>query len=278
MSNAGSLPKFHLAVESYKETDSEFLDRTVYDYSIGANQFHYLNAERLGPRIIYNAISQGYPQVGYNGEYTIHTLSVHGESTDIDKKKTFENDLNLKLRHQANKWMNFIIPDIDIEAKLNSEINKSTFRINENSPYNVGFGISYTLPIIVAGLLAPEGSMLVIENPEAHLHPYGQSKIGQFLTMIANAGVQVVIETHSEHVINGIRVASLTKYQNYKDVVVNFFTKSEKDDEPEVKTIHFTDSAEYTDFPHGFFDQQEDDFLEIVRYKRLQKANKVDNS
>lgn len=71
----------------------------------------------------------------------------------------------------------------------------------------MGFGVSYSLPIVLAGLFAPAGSLLLVENPEAHLHPAGQSQMGTFLAVIAGAGVQVIVETHSDHVLNGVRRA-----------------------------------------------------------------------
>ena len=76
-------------------------------------------------------------------------------------------------------------------------------------PTNMGFGVSYALPVITAGLLAPAGSLLVVENPEAHLHPAGQSRVGRFLAHLAASGVQVVAETHSDHVLNGVRLAAV---------------------------------------------------------------------
>ncbi len=72
---------------------------------------------------------------------------------------------------------------------------------------NMGFGVSYSLPIVLAGLFAPVGGLLIIENPEAHLHPAGQSRMGTFLATLAGDGVQVLVETHSDHVLNGIRRA-----------------------------------------------------------------------
>lgn len=51
-----------------------------------------------------------------------------------------------------------------------------------------------------------KNALIIIENPEAHLHPYSQSMLGKFLALIAENGVQIVIETHSEHIIDGCRI------------------------------------------------------------------------
>lgn len=60
----------------------------------------------------------------------------------------------------------------------------------------MGFGLSYALPIVVGGLVAAKDGLLIVENPEAHLHPQGQSNMGQFLAWLAGKGVQVIVETH----------------------------------------------------------------------------------
>ncbi|MGH3693299.1 MAG: AAA family ATPase [Pseudonocardiaceae bacterium] len=95
-----------------------------------------------------------------------------------------------------------------------------------NSAGNIGFGFSYALPVIIAGLLAPGGGLLLVENPEAHLHPAGQSRLGRFLARIAGSGVQVVLETHSDHILNGVRLAVADERTiNAHDVIVHFFGK-----------------------------------------------------
>ena len=71
---------------------------------------------------------------------------------------------------------------------------------------NVGFGLSYTLPVIVA-LLAPAGALCLIENPESHLHPKGQTKLAELAVRASRAGVQVFVETHSDHFMDGVRIA-----------------------------------------------------------------------
>src|SRR5438046_1441121 len=82
---------------------------------------------------------------------------------------------------------------------------------SEYRPTNVGFGITYALPIVVSILSARPGSLVIIENPEAHLHPRGQVRMGELLSLASTAGIQVLIETHSDHVLNGIRLAVRAK-------------------------------------------------------------------
>jgi predicted ATPase len=71
---------------------------------------------------------------------------------------------------------------------------------------SVGFGTSQVLPIIVQGLLTPAGGTFIVEQPEVHLHPKLQSKLAYFFYALTKANVQCIVETHSDHIINQLRV------------------------------------------------------------------------
>ena len=74
----------------------------------------------------------------------------------------------------------------------------------------------------MAALSAGKNELWLIENPEVHLHPAGQAQMGQFLAEVAAAGVQVIVETHSDHVFNGIRRAVKSKRLAADDVALHF--------------------------------------------------------
>jgi predicted ATPase len=135
-------------------------------------------------------------------------------------------------------------------------------------PTNTGFGISYSLPIIVSCLLARKGAFLIIENPEAHLHPSAQSKLGLFLGVMANSGVKILLETHSDHIINGIQIAVAEKKINYELVSLNFFSYQENSTQPEVQRINLKKMGELTDWPKGFFDQTQIDYSRLIRLRK----------
>jgi predicted ATPase len=129
----------------------------------------------------------------------------------------------------------------------------------------MGFGVSYALPVVVAALRAPQGGLLIVENPEAHLHPAGQSAMGELLALAAGDGVQVLLETHSDHVINGIRraVVEQTVRLPTKDVAIHFVL-DEPAEEP-VTTISLDQTGTLSAWPPGFFDQIERDLAQIAR-------------
>ena len=145
---------------------------------------YYLNAERIGPRLNHQVGSSAYPHVGYMGEYTIQIFE-QMKDEPIALEKAYDKEERLTYYRQVQLWMDFITPGVEISApKLYEKVRTAQMTFGESSPTNVGFGVSYILPIILNGLLAEKNSMFIVENPEAHLHPFGQSRIGQFLAKI----------------------------------------------------------------------------------------------
>ncbi|CPR91936.1 DUF3696 domain-containing protein [Mycobacteroides abscessus] len=239
--------------------------------------FTYLCAERLGPRdmLLVSAQSPDGIGVGVQGEYTAQVLALRETRQVTDRMAVRE-----PLRHpdagsalprlQAEAWLSEIVRPVKITAQWAAGIMASTIRFQETDyygsdirPSNTGFGVSYALPIIVAGVLSQPGDMLIVENPEAHLHPRGQSRLGRFLATVAGSGVQVVIETHSDHVVNGVRLAIAQKTSlSGESAVIHYF------DDNGASTLRIKDSGEVSHWPAGFFDQIESDLGKLARARR----------
>ena len=235
------------------------------------NEFYYLNSERLGPRLVYDVEQQEFDNVGYQGEYTIQMLAQNKENSIVDfPRRGFKDIPDAKLISQVRAWMDYIIPGFYIDiAELEGKLKKAYTTYSKSSPTNVGFGISYVLPIIINGLIAKEGSIFIVENPEAHLHPKGQSNIGYFLGQLSTSGLQIIIETHSEHVINGIRRASLEKKnKNTGSVLLNFFSGIDENKNTTIKEIYLAESADLTNFPRDFFDQVQQDMFTLFNLQK----------
>ena len=121
-------------------------------------------------------------------------------------------------------------------------------------PVNVGFGILYVLPLIVELLISGEDSLLLIENPESHLHPKGQTMIARLISLAANHGCQIICESHSDHIINGVRVAIKNGQISNEKVGVSFFSKN-KDQETKVDNIYVDEKGNLSDYPAGLLDE-----------------------
>lgn len=114
--------------------------------------------------------------------------------------------------------------------------------------------------------------MLIVENPEAHLHPAAQSAVGQFLAYVASAGVQVIVETHSENVINGVRLATINGGIDHNEVALFFFSSEDGSTQPRIDNISVDALAELSAWPIGFFDQQGQDLTELMKARRAKRS------
>jgi predicted ATPase len=240
-------------------------------------EFYYLNTERLGPRHGLDFDHTDFIHCGYRGEYTAQVLLDYGFTYKITDQRSFTAIKSNNLQNQVDAWLNEICPGtlgvtVKPQGAMRGQIVlKASAAQTEVLAPNIGFGISYALPVIVDGLIAKKGSVYIVENPEAHLHPKGQSNIGYFLGKVASAGVKIIIETHSEHVVNGIRRASLDSENLTSSDVGIYFFNSLGSKREQILDLSINEKGELTKFPKDFFDQVNQDNSEIYRLKNLKK-------
>ena len=229
-------------------------------------QLTYLTAERLGPRETYPLEDpRRAPVVGPQGQHTASVL-YHGDETRVLKKLVAVGEAST-LRHQVEARMQGFFPGCEFVVEKVSKANAVTLGIRTSRsmdfhrPVHTGFGLTQVLPIVVAALSAEEDSLLMIENPEVHLHPAGQAHMGEFLAEVAAAGVQVILETHSDHVLNGIRRAVKRNALSPDDAALHFFRpRDEKDeDAAQVHSPALDRDGNIDSWPDGFFDQFDKD-------------------
>ena len=235
-------------------------------------EIQYLNAERIGPRMVNQAGKKN--GIALNGENATYLMDIADKSRrGVAGALTDETNPVQKFSFYVENWMSAILGDMQLN--FHTDYNKAITELWIKNPLVdtgivptlTGFGISYVLPIVVAGLWASSepGSLLIIENPEAHLHPYSQSNMGKFLALLAYCGVQVVVETHSEHVIDGARI-QMAKLHAADQMLVNFMRQSETD--IEILAIDVSPSGELSMWPRGFFDQKQQDLRDIMQLRR----------
>jgi predicted ATPase len=230
----------------------------------------YVAANRIEPRLRYESDSPN--RVKPNATNCVCVLDNHKDDTvrneylDVLAEvfpswKRMGIVADISLGGQVEYWLTKMFGETKVvtsyvkEADVYTLQYKTLSRQGSFKPTNVGYGYSYVLPILVAGLIAQKDDILIVENPEAHLHPQGQSVIAKFLACIAMSGVQVFVETHSEHILNGIRVLMRQDVLTPQDVSVKFFFENEKF----YKEIIINEKGEVQDWPQDFFDQEEHD-------------------
>jgi len=269
----GSQNRFTFQYEAGKRTTYTLNGVPNPDYdtqmNVFASQFNYLNAERVGPRPLYALakLPGSSTDLGIHGEYAADVLARHRDIAIACKELAYGDEeareIFRTVGSQTRLWMQTIVPNFDytVEELTGADqvqVMLRTRTANYVRPTNIGFGIIYALPIIVGALVAPAGSLLIVENPEAHLHPAGQSQIGMFLARVAAAGVQVVIETHSDHVVNGIRRMVRNQTLRPEQVAISFFN-----DMSRIVTPRIYEDGGIDPWPDGFFDQIEKDLREL---------------
>lgn len=255
--------------------EEDILEAKEHEYNLSKFSLFYLNAERKGPRIV-SFINDIMPySVGTSGENTGYVLSEMDKLQKVAGAFHLPKDLRISEidRFSANceEWLNVIIPDTKIRYSVDVEKNITTVMLQNQGEFHLpiatGFGITYVLPIIVQALAASmiKNSVLIVENPEAHLHPLSQSRLGKFLALAAVNGVQVVLETHSEHIVDGCRI-QIAKEKQFENMKILFFEK--RDNMSICKNINIQDDGELEEWPEGFFDQKRADLRELLEMRR----------
>jgi predicted ATPase len=222
---------------------------------------HYVSADRIGPQDFYlkDHLSE-FPNVGARGENTINLLDKLRNSI-VNEELCLGDDAQILLT-QTESWLQEIFEGAKLEIpKTSSSVIEPLFNTdpskNRYKGSNIGFGYSYILPIVVSGLIAEPGEVLIVENPEAHLHPRAQSRLVRFLAKVSQTGVQVFIETHSDHILNALRIAVYDMLITNEEANILYFP-------PEIGQsiiqIPIEENGQIDHWPENFFDQMNKDF------------------
>lgn len=249
---------------------TEFPDEgTVETLPLFGNGFNYLAAERIGPRLMYETSDEeveARQSVGVHGEYAAHFLDRYGSESIPDDAEGHPKATSRRLFDQVEAWLGELSPGVRIS--LTSHPRTDTVSVgfsflqgkdvsNVFRATNVGFGLSYCLSLVVVLLSAQREQLLLIENPEAHVHPQGQAVIGTLLAKVAARGVQVIVETHSDHVLNGVRTAVFSRMCPADAVRMHFFSRPIEGSScaARVESPRIDGRGRLNVRPDGFFDQ-----------------------
>lgn len=232
-------------------------------------KIHYICADRLGPQEFYpkNNISD-FIHVGKQGELVADVLS-HAKKEQLITDSSLARSEDRLVLSQVSEWLGYILDQpifsiiLDDADKYRSSI---LFKMGDKTyaAPNVGFGYAYILPLVVSGLIAKKGEILIIENPEAHLHPKAQSRLAQFLVQVAQTGVQVFVESHSDHILNALRVCVKNKEIDKSDVKVFFFTNDPAKNSPQIHRPTIDEDGRIDEWPEGFFDEWNNNLIELL--------------
>ncbi|KMO95798.1 DUF3696 domain-containing protein [Streptomyces roseus] len=236
--------------------------------------FQYLKADRIVPAISYPrshhaVVRRGF--LGAGGEHTVNYLRVHQDDPVEAAALRHPSAASGTLLAQTDAWMQQLCPGVNLQAvgidgtdtvRLSYGFGSGVNASNRYRPTNVGFGLTYALPIVVACLTARPGSLILLENPEAHLHPQGQTSLAYLAAAAVAAGAQLIVETHSDHVLNGLRITVKNDRIAASDIAVHFFRRSGQSGE--VVSPRMGDDGMLSEWPQGFFDEWENSLDQLL--------------
>lgn len=252
----------------------------IPDINLFREPCHFLRADRLGPQTSFGMSDdqvRRHRQVGTKGEYTAHFLAVQQEQTlALTESKMFHpQQPSPNLRDQVEAWLGELCPGTRLHTESHPHLDLVGLRYSFASEKggetrfratNVGFGISYALSVVVAILSSSRGTLLMLENPEAHLHPRGQTQMGKLIALAAASGIQIVVETHSDHVLNGIRLAVVDQKISHEDVKIHFFERVQQKSQWETHVLSpkLTERGRIDQWPTGFFDEWDNSLMRLL--------------
>ena len=233
----------------------------------------YVQADRTGPRKSYplSEVLARRGEFGRRGEYAWNYLNEHQNDSLPAGDPRCANGSTRRLRGVVDHWLQDVSPGahLQLDSVLAADAVVPGFTFDRpgdvasrrHRATNVGFGLSYVLPVVLA-LLSEPGTLCLIENPEAHLHPRGQTKLAELAVRAAAAGVQVFAETHSDHFLDGVRLAIHDGLIAPAEVAIHYFER--EGGQAVVSSPTVDADGRLSRWPIGFFDQHEENLARLL--------------
>ncbi|MBK8813216.1 MAG: AAA family ATPase [Acidobacteria bacterium] len=250
-------------------------------------RLYYIGPLRARPKASY-VIEKDHTSVGVNGEYSAQILQARASDVisfykflaNTDKDEPYELVKNTLL-YGVKYWMcdEFGIAK-DVYAKKAADVYQIFF-VNELDLEitidQVGFGVSQVLPLVIEGLRMPDNGVLMIEEPESHLHPKLQSKLFDFLYSLVKQGKTIMIETHSNHLVERMRrrVAESKSDLILERIGLSFVTSKSGKAEFELITLDRFGVTEF--FPEDFIELSNGELAAIVEAQMKKRLAELNN-
>lgn len=247
------------------------VEKFFNDYNLDIRQ-KFGNISYLGPlrNTAFRLYERGhFENVGFNGENAVPIIAE-----------------NQSIKQQVAK----ILEELDI-AKFVEILEKDDryfelkLKMNvTDSPVNfadVGCGTSQVLPIIVQSLLSKKNGMILIEQPEIHLHPKVQADFASFIVnLVKKSKTKFMIETHSEYFVERVRTKIMEDPNLSKYVSIYYVEQSKLRKESVITPIEITQEGQYDYLPEGYLTNmrvKEIDDQMAITFNKLEKMTEQEN-
>ncbi len=212
-----------------------------------------------------------YSAIGVKGENTAQYLGQFGSTKIQTPLPNSPGPQVVSLNEAVSQWASFLgIEQVSVNTNNIPGAKITQIMIGEQNIVDVGFGVSQVLPILVEGLTMAKGNTLILEQPEIHLHPKMQMDIADFLVMIAQQDKHLIVETHSDHIINRL-VRRALEDQSLKERIGIYFIEKADDGTSKLTEVHIDENLGIDEAPQGFFDQYASETEQILQagYKNM---------
>ncbi len=239
---------------------------------------HYLGPLREYPKRTY--IQEFRSQIGSRGEYFVGViLNARTENETIEDNEGTSYSLETYLA----KWLRDLglIQDFKIDSITEGgRLFEVRVRQTEKSPYvlltDVGFGVSQILPVLTMCYYTPKGSILLMEQPEIHLHPRVQAGLADvFIDAIQKRGVQIILESHSEHLLRRLQLR-IAQEKFSSDEAALYFCEI-KEGYSELRDLQLDEFGNIKNWPDNFFGDEMSEVFQmseaIAERKKKAKLN-----
>jgi predicted ATPase len=237
---------------------------------------HYVGAQRIKPKLAQSYSNTDFREVGTDGQMTRFLLNERKNAHVAG----YDDNVG-GLAALCKKWIcdkMHLAKDIDV-VKDSNKLYRTLITNNDGLQVDLcqmGFGLSQILPFVVQGFLTPVGGTLIVEDPDVHMHPKVQADIVDFFIDLMQHGRNVLIETHSDHIVTRLR-RRITDETLTTDKVNIIFVENGKDGSS-YPSIGISENGAFTsELPKDFLDTQNNDNKEILR-ERIKKQNKGQES
>ena len=246
----------------------------------------FIGPLRERSEFIDDVFSYEYPlTLGMKGEKSLSFLTTFKNNeilfpnpnliSDVDegKLKTFDEYLQSgTYEEHLSNWLKFLqlAEKITISSDGKIEVLQNSDKANKASLDNIGVGVSQVLPVLLSCMTTQkneENEILLLEQPELHLHPSAQAKLADFFIAVSVTNRKALfVETHSEHILNRLRLRKI-QLKNQKEFIKIFFTTRDGNVETDIEefTINKDGSYDFESYPEGFFDQTQIESREIAK-------------
>ncbi|MVA27829.1 DUF3696 domain-containing protein [Agrobacterium vitis] len=241
----------------------------------------YLGPLRDAPRPVYPLEAlESTTDVGYRGEHTAAVfqlnsdkfVSMHqppGEGFEFDYVTDAEK-VTISLHDATVSWLAYLGVADEVKSTdsgvFGNRLQVATDNLDRwHDLTNVGVGVSQVLPLVVTALLAKPGSLLIFEQPELHLHPRVQARLADFFLALALDGKQMLLETHSEYLIDRFRLRiALSDADAVRPLLSILFTEKENG-QSVITPVQVTEFGAIENWPKDFFDQSQKDIARLLK-------------